>query len=156
MKSNHTAHRVSFIVVKAIAAFALLPCSAAAQAVIRSAPILAVADSMPVEGAKAVVLFRSRPTGRNIVVLNAKSAAAMHVGASLALLDRLEREHRGDSFSAVIPISDAIPTRAKSASDLAAWDRHLATLRTRPVARLGDIGRGRWLELAPRVQVDNK
>lgn len=110
-------------------------------------PILALADSMPMKGARAIVLFRAQPTGRNIIVLPGQSARAVDVGAALALLARLQREHAGDNNSVVVPVSGMTPTRPIAGARVAAWDAILRRARERPVSRLGNIGAGRWLEL---------
>ncbi|MFN8668959.1 MAG: hypothetical protein U0164_17390 [Gemmatimonadaceae bacterium] len=122
----------------------LVASSASAQHVSTPA-VLAIADSLPVSGAKALVFFRSRPTGRHVILMSDRTASTELVGASLSLIASLERRSVTASHSAVIPISDVLPTRQHSALDEARWARQLAKVRGRPVTRIGGIGNGRWV-----------
>lgn len=109
------------------------------------ATVLAIADSLPVAGAKALVFFRSRPTGRHVIVMSARSANEQLFGASLSLIQSLERKSENSSHSAVIPISDFVPTRSHSQDEEAHWRRQLSQVRSRPLTKIGNLGMGRWV-----------
>ena len=109
--------------------------------------VLALADTLPVQGARAVVLFRARPTGRSVILLARASANPETIGGAIALLRRLERQHAGDDLSAIVPISGTVPTRPISPKRLAQLRSYLAEVNARPVTSLGDAGVGRWVSL---------
>ena len=112
------------------------------------ATVLAIAASLPVTGAKALVFFRSKPTGQHVIVMSARGANEQLVGASLSLIKSLERKSENASYSAVIPISDLVPTRSHSQDEEAHWKRQLAQVRSRPVTKIGNLGMGRWVAVS--------
>lgn len=120
---------------------------ARAQSSVEPPAVLALADSLPVQGAQAVVLFRARPIGRSVILLSSASARPETVGGAIALLRRLEREHAGDELSAIVPISGVAPSRPLSAQRRAQLRSYLTELSARPITTLGDVGRGRWVSL---------
>lgn len=137
------------LVLAALLALASLSMPAAVHAQDAAAPavVLALADSLPVANARAVVLFRSRPTGQHVIVLSTTTATPETIGGALALVARLQREHANDDLSAVVPISAIAPRRSLSASRQSQLASYLSTLRAQPRTRLGNVGTGRWVEL---------
>lgn len=118
-----------------------------AQSSFEQPAVLALADSLPVQGAQAVVLFRARPIGRSVILMSSATARPETVGGAIAVLRRLEREHAGDDLSAIVPISGVAPNRPLSPRRLAELRSYLDEVTARPVTTLGDLGRGRWVSL---------
>lgn len=130
-------------------AFALFLIStrAAAQASASNSAVLALVDSLPVPAVPAVVMFRSRPSGRHIVAIRRDRATPELLGGALALVRRLERAHAGDARSAIVPISASARTRALPASARAPLQSLIERAERRPMTRIGDLGQGRWLRI---------
>lgn len=142
-------HKYAFLARSTLLAclLAATPAMLHAQANAGPQTVVAIADSLPIAGAKSVVLFRSQPTGGHVVLL-AADASAEAVGGALALIRRLERQHSGDNSSAVIAVSSTTALRAIRRADRNRWNAILRELKQRPRSRLGDAGMGRWMSLA--------
>lgn len=113
----------------------------------RPRAVLAVADSLPITQVKGVVVFRSEPTGQHVVLVQQSTVTPELLGALLALVRRLEREHRDDAVSIVVPVSGAGEHRPMSAARRAQLTRYLREVNGRTRTRLGDAGFGRWIAL---------
>lgn len=127
----------------------LLPLQLVAQSAAPARTIVTLSDSLPVPNAQAVVLFRAPPSGDNVILLPRATVSANALGAALKVLGKLEREHGGSAKSAMVPIAGVLPPRNQSANDRASLRSIIAEVEQRPTTRIGTLGMGQWLPLAP-------
>ncbi|MEQ1855270.1 MAG: hypothetical protein ABL963_02305 [Longimicrobiales bacterium] len=138
--------RAGYVVAALILSTAgLLPVSLAAQ---ESVPVfIAIPERFPDVDARVVIL---REPGREIVVLNPASAGVTELGTGLSLLRRLRRERGQPTRGQMIPIVGFSRAPNLTPRDRARLETALDQLRTRPMANVGNLGRGRWLRLPDR------
>jgi hypothetical protein len=120
----------------------------AAQASDAPPVFLALPQSFPDIDARAVVL---RETGRDIVLLREEDASAETLEVALRILERMRRDHpRPEGRGQMIPITGFV-YRAPLEPDLRqAREEAIAELRERPLANVGNLGRGRWMAYRAR------
>jgi len=122
------------------------PLDLAAQSLGGTPTFVAIPDVYPpVEGPVAVL----RESGRNVILLRDSDATPEALGVALVLLRRLtERRPLQPGLSHLAPVTGFRLRRGLDADRLARLDQVLARLRQRPVARIGNLGTGRFLALA--------
>lgn len=112
----------------------------------RANVVVAIADTLPISSAKAVIFFNAPPRGQNIVLLPRHNPSYVALGASLRLLDKLQREHPRSPYSAMIPIEGA-----QAPQNMAPFERQelhamIDQVSRRPVSNISGVGLGRWSE----------
>ncbi|ODT04100.1 MAG: hypothetical protein ABS52_06900 [Gemmatimonadetes bacterium SCN 70-22] len=132
----------------------LVPLQLAAQSAAPTRTIVSLADSLPIPNAQAVVLFHAPPSGDNVILLPRATVSANALGAALKVLRKLDREHGGSGRSAMIPIEGILPPRNQSAAERASLRAIIAEVAQQPMTRVGSLGMGQWMPLAPgKVQL---
>ena len=127
-----------------ILSFAIVSSPAFAQSATDGRVVVAVADSLPVSTAKAIVLFHGTPRGENVVLLSRNNPSAEALGAALRLLTRLEREHKGTPYSAMLPIEGVVASHNFAHSERKALDAVIQEVARQPLTSIAGVGRGRW------------
>lgn len=122
--------------------------AAAAQSRARAPVRAAVPDSFPVPGAKALVLRYAGAQKPDVIMLNSANATPEALAAAIAFLQTDRRATPAPEHDEVITVTGFAPARTTRATVLAKAAAKLAELHARPVARIGNLGPGRWLELA--------
>lgn len=120
----------------------------AAQEVVGTPTFLAIPQSFPDIEARAVLL---REPGRDIVILDRDDAEPETLHVALSVLDRMRREHplpadRGQ----VVPITGFAFLRQLDSQERLALQAVLTELRERPLASVGNLGTGRWMQYGSR------
>jgi hypothetical protein len=116
---------------------------AAAQGAGTRPIFLALPERFPDLGARVVLM---REPGRDILVLKDADATPEALKVALLLLQRMEREHppladRGQ----LIPVTGFVSRREMPPAERQRLEGLLAELRERPLANVGNLGRGRWM-----------
>jgi hypothetical protein len=87
-----------------------------------------------------------REPHRDIIILKAEGASAELLGGALAMLEQRRAKGRKDAQQEVVTIQgvaiDAIPARVAPVLKAA-----LERLSQQPVVHIGNLGRGRWLQM---------
>ncbi len=125
---------------------AFTPSAASAQHATTRPIFLALPDAFPNLGARVVLV---RESGREIVVLDPAAATADELVIGMRLLARVRRERPNPTTGEVIPILGFYPPNL-TPEERARLDGMIAELRERPVANVGNLGRGRWMRYAGR------
>lgn len=124
----------------AVAAFAG-PSTLASQEPDRVPLFLAIPESFPDVDGRVVLL---REPGRDIVLLRNSDATVETLTVGLHLLIRLnERVPRRPGQGQMVPITGYVQTQPLNGADYALLDDALTQLKARPVASIGNLGRGR-------------
>ena len=122
------------------------PNEAFAQGAATRSIFLALPDEFPKIDARVVLM---REPGREIVILNPAAATADELVTGLRLLARVRRERGEPTNGEMIPILGFYPPTI-AAQQRERLEAALAELRARPVANVGNLGRGRWMRYAAR------
>ncbi|MBM4184912.1 MAG: hypothetical protein FJ207_11975 [Gemmatimonadetes bacterium] len=125
----------------------LSPVSASAQANAANPIFLTIPESYPDLGARVIVM---REPGREIVMLDPAAATVDELGAGLRMLAKFRRERPEPTNGEMIPIMGFAPAPNISADERARLEAALAELQRRPIANVGNLGRGRWMRLSMR------
>jgi hypothetical protein len=122
--------------------------SAEGQADPRASVVVAIADSLPVGSAKAVIFFNAPPRGQNIVLLPRHNPSHVALGAALRFLDKLQREHPRSPYSAMIPVEGAQAPQNIAPSQRQALHAMIDQVSRRPLTNISGVGLGRWSEFS--------
>ena len=134
------------LVALAIAATAL---HIAAQA--EGKPVrVVVLDSLPVDNARALVLHEGRGTQPITIFLTPASANAEMLGGALAIARKLRARPLPANRTVLVPISGVVRRGTISPSAERRLTSILRRLEERPTARIGNVGRGRWIDTGLR------
>jgi hypothetical protein len=136
------------IVIAAASALALLAVPARAQhgaeSATRSVQVV-LPDSFPAPGARALVVRFA--TGRDLIILNREHATPQALAAAVALLKELRRRHGVVANTQVVTMQGFTPIRRGAERASARFRASIQALNSRPISRVGNVGRGRWIEL---------
>lgn len=126
---------------------ALLFSSAPAAAQRPDGPVIvAITDTLPSRDARAVLMRYPRGSHRDIIILKRDEASVELLGGVLAMLEQRRVKGRKDAQQEVVTIQgvaiDAVP-----AAILPVLKATLELLSKQPEARIGNLGRGRWLQM---------
>lgn len=129
------------------AACALVSLSAPTAAQRPDGPVIvAVTDTLPSRDARAVLIRYPRESHRDIIILKSDDATVELLGGALAMLEQRRGRGRKDAQQEVVTIQgvaiDAVP-----ANMLPVLKATLERLSQQPVVRIGNLGRGRWLQM---------
>lgn len=119
------------------------------QANPRASVVVAIADSLPVSSAKAVIFFNSPPRGQHIVLLPRYNPSPIALGAALRLLDKLQRDYPRSAYSAMIPIEGAQAPQNMASSERDQLRAMIDQVSRRPLSSISGVGMGRWSEFSP-------
>ncbi len=108
---------------------------------------VALPEKFPDVDARVIIL---REPGREVIVLNPASPGVPELSAGLSLLRRIRRERGQPTRGQMIPIVGFAPAPTLTPEMRARLANALDELRTRPLANVGDLGRGRWMRLPVR------
>ncbi|HJU64866.1 MAG TPA: hypothetical protein VJ596_04280 [Gemmatimonadaceae bacterium] len=140
-------------VIRALAALAggcatiVLSTPAGAQfGVAASSVRVAVPDSFPAPGARALVVRFA--DGQDIILLNPEHASAEALAAALTLLGELRRATPRAPATQVVTIQGYVRHRAASVGALGRHRMIMELLHRQPIARIGNLGQGRWIALS--------
>lgn len=134
------------LVALAIAATAL---HIAAQA--EGKPVrVVVLDSLPVGNARALVLQEGRGTQPITIFLTPASANSEMLGGALAIARKLRAKPLPANRTVLVPISGVVRRGTISTTAERRLTAMLRRLEERPTARIGNVGRGRWIETGLR------
>jgi len=139
-------------IVRAIASLTMLtPSLASAQGVDTGTSIVvAVADSLPVANAKAVVLLHASPIGEAVILLPSRSPSPLALAAAAKVLHRMLLEGRLDGRAAMVPIEGfQAPTRFSGAAR-ARMQGVVSRVAAQPFTHVGSLGRGQWTRVSMR------
>jgi hypothetical protein len=146
---NHTenSHMMNIAKQAMFAGCALVLSSAAAAAQRPDGPvIIAITDTLPSRDARAVVMRYPREPHRDIIILKGDDASVELLGGALAMLEQRRGKGRKDAQQEVVTIQgvaiDAVPAKM-----LPVLKATLERLSEQPVVRIGNLGRGRWLQM---------
>ena len=134
------------LVALAIAATAL---HIAAQADGRPVRVV-VLDSLPVSNARALVLQEGRGAQPITIFLTPASANIEMLGGALALARQLRARPLPANRTILVPVSGVVRRGTLNRHAERRLTSILRELEGRPVARIGNVGRGRWIETAIR------
>jgi hypothetical protein len=109
---------------------------------------VAIPDTFPLPDARALIVRYASDDRPDVIVLNPTAATPDALAAALALLHDLYKERPAApgrylvaTLKGFAPLGDPNPaTLRRLASQLSA-------LRAQPPSRIGNVGRGRWIEL---------
>jgi hypothetical protein len=125
---------------------AFTPTEASAQGAATRPIFLALPNEFPNLDARVVLV---REGGREIVVLDPAAATADELIMGLRLLNRVRRERPNPTTGEVIPLLGFYPPEL-SAQERERLEAVIAELRGRPLANVGNLGRGRWMPYVTR------
>jgi len=124
------------------------PASMAAQTVPSSPVRIAVPDSFPAPGAVAMVLRYNDLTDGDVILLERSALRPEVLGSAIVTL-RATRRHSAVAGSVeAVMITGGVPMRRLPPGITARLRRTLTELQAQPVTQIGNLGRGRWIELA--------
>jgi hypothetical protein len=130
----------------ALAAATLLLTSPLAAQPARGATItIALADSLPIATAKAVVVRQA--DGGTLLALDRRHATPELLGMGLALIRSVSRTPLPPGQQRVMPIQGGVSERQASPARMAFLRARLNELTRRPHGQLGTLGRGRFLAI---------
>jgi hypothetical protein len=136
-----------------IAVVALLLCAIAstaayARAQLGGSPIrLAVIDSIPIRDAKALVMREGAGAQPVTIFLTPASADLETLGGALKVARQLRSTHLASGRTELVPISGVVGRGRLGAAAEQRLVGILRRLEEQPVARIGNLGRGRWIEV---------
>jgi hypothetical protein len=124
------------------------PTPVAAQAGGTANVFLALLEVYPDVDGRVLLL---REPGREIVVL-APAATAADLSVALSMLRRFrqDRETPQPGRGHMIPIVGYAPEPTLTDEERSRLEANLAALRDRPLANVGNLGRGRWMRFGER------
>ena len=109
---------------------------------------LALPESFPEIDARAVLMLEP---GRDIVVLSHADADPETLATALGVLRRMRRDHpRAPDRGQLVPITGFVVREPVGAEVRATLQQALDELRERPVANVGNLGPGRWMQFSER------
>jgi hypothetical protein len=109
---------------------------------------LALPQAFPDIDARVVLM---REPGRDIVVLDASDASPETLDVALLLLRRVGRERSAPTERGqMIPITGFVPRAELTHQRREHLSTALAELRERPLANVGNLGRGHWMRYRQR------
>lgn len=114
-----------------------------------STPIfLALPETFPNVDARVVLM---REPGRDIVVLKSGDAEPETLQVALLLLRRMTREHPvSPDRGQLIPITGFVPRAELDPDERVRLEEALSDLGERPLANIGNLGLGRWMQYLDR------
>lgn len=131
-------------------AIAFAPISAAAQRPINDRVRVAIPDRFPLPDARAIVLRYSSIDNPDVIVLDPAHATSETLAAALTLLRHLYKERPPAPGRYVVgTLKGFAPLGRPDPAALRRLAGQLAALRAQRSSRIGNLGRGRWIELAP-------
>ena len=114
----------------------------------RRTPIrVAIVDSLPVRGARALVVREGGAAGFTTIILTRASANTEMLAGALALARKLLERPLGPTGRLVAPVSGAARRGPASTGTEQRLTAILRRLEGQPHARIGNVGRGRWIEI---------
>lgn len=116
--------------------------------------IVAIPDSFPSSEGRALVMRFSDPGKKDAIILNRANATPEGLGSALLVLQKLRAVKDTPAQDQVITISGFVPPSRLSETAASKLHGKLKKLLDEPSSRIGNIGRGHWVEL-PDVQIDS-
>lgn len=144
---DRTIFRATTVVAAASALTLLAPAAQAQRDGLAASPSVQVAlpDSFPSPDARALVVRFA--TGRDLIILNREHATPHALAAAVALLKELRRTNPRVANTQVVTMQGFTPLGAARGRTGAAFRATIEALNRQPPARIGNLGRGRWIEL---------
>lgn len=109
-----------------------------------------VLDSLPVANARALVLQEGRGVQPITIFLTAASANPEMLGGALAIVRKLRARPLAANRTLLVPVTGVVRRGAISPRTERRLTSILRRLEDRPPARIGNVGRGRWIEAGIR------
>lgn len=134
----------------ALVALSMQPADALSQT--ESAPfVVAVPDRYPAEEGAGFIVRRGDAGQQDLIVLNVALLDAASLASAVLLLKKLRASPVEAGRVQVTTVQGVAPYRQSVPRPVGEIERALSALLERPRARIGNIGQGRWLELAHDV-----
>jgi hypothetical protein len=122
---------------------------AAAQRSIDNRVRIALPDRFPLADARALVVRYSSIDNPDVIILDPAHATSETLSAALTLLRHLDKERPpAPGRYVVATLKGFAPLGHPDPAALRRLAGQLAALRAQPSSRIGNLGRGRWIELA--------
>ena len=109
---------------------------------------IAVVDSLPVRDARALVMREGAGAQPITIFLTPASANVEILGGALTIARRLRAKPLAAHRTELIPVSGVVQRGTLGATAEARLVGMLRRLESQPVAQIGNLGRGRWIEVA--------
>jgi hypothetical protein len=131
-----------------LVAIALSATTAAAQPPIDTRVRVAIPDRFPLPDARALVLRYSSIDKPDVIILDPAHATSETLSAALTLLRHLYKERPpAPGRYVVATLKGFAPLGRRDPAVLRQFESQLSALRAQPSSRIGNLGRGRWIEL---------
>lgn len=113
---------------------------------------VAIADRFPVPDARALIVRYASVARPDVIILEPSQATPEALAAALALLRGLDRERPpAPGRFVVATLKGFAPLGEPNRAALNHLATQLSALRAQPPSRIGNLGRGRWIEVtSPR------
>jgi hypothetical protein len=122
--------------------------TADAQRPIDSRVRVAIPDQFPLPDARALVLRYSLVDKADVIILHPAHATSETLSAALTLLRHLDKERPpAPGRYVVATLKGFAPLGQPNPAALRQLENQLSALRAQPSSRIGNLGRGRWIEL---------
>ncbi len=114
----------------------------------QSRPVrVAIPNQFPTSDARALVVRYASPDKGDVIILNAASLTPESFVAAVALLRHLRKAEPTPTQDIVATVKGFAPLGRGDTRLLQQLTAVLAQLRTQPLARIGNLGQGQWIEL---------
>ena len=120
---------------------------AVAQAQSDRPVILAIVDQFPREEARAMLVRYPHSSGRDMILLNREHVSPEALASTLLLLRKLRVSSVAPGRVQIVPIKGSVLADPLPARTRAQLDASLQRLATQSFSRVGNLGRGQWIEL---------
>jgi hypothetical protein len=108
---------------------------------------LVVPDSFPSQAGRAIVMRFAGARQSDVVVVNRSALSARTVAAAMALLRSLRRQIAQPPHDMLTLVDGFVEMPHANTREIAEWERAVDRLRAQRRSRIGNLGRGQWIEL---------
>lgn len=108
---------------------------------------VAIPNEFPSTDARALIVRFASPEKGDVIVLRETEVTAQTLVAAVALLHRLRKSGAVPDHDEVVSVKGFVPLGRGDARLASRLSVILERLRAQPVARIGNLGQGRWLDV---------